>query len=153
MTAFKRTSSSSDNNCIHILTDHDRWCDRKNTKTKPPFVLWQKLNVEGSKPILTVSWCEELSNIGTEYWLAAATCTSVYLFAASTADENQISVLPVWELIRKIDVQKKGRINTLSWSSFFGVRKLLVGGHACKPLTSGLEQNGSGDNTIEVVIS
>ena len=81
------------NNCIHILTDHDRWCDRKNTKTKPPFVLWQKLNVEGSKPILTVSWCEELSNNGTEYWLAAATCTSVYLFAASTADENQISVL------------------------------------------------------------
>ena len=111
------------------MTDHDRWCDRKSTKTKPPFVLWQKLNVEGSKPILTVSWCEELSNIGTEYWLAAATCTSVYLFAASTADENQISVLPVWELIRKIDVQKKGRINTLSWSSFFGVRKLLVGGH------------------------
>ncbi len=113
-------------NNIYILTDHDKWCDRKNTSTKPPFVLWQKLKVEESSPVCTVAWCEELSNMEKENWFAAATSTSVYLFAATN---NYVSSLPIWKQAQKIDVQKRGLINALSWSSVFGVRKLLVGGN------------------------
>ena len=113
---------------IYVLTDYDRWCDRKNTKLNPPFFFWQKLKIETDDSIAAVSWCEELSYSESDCWLAAASSESVYLFAASKEQDDQVSILPVWRFVRKVEVFKRGCIRTLSWSSCFGVRKLLVGG-------------------------
>ena len=115
-------------NDIYVLTDYDRWCDRKNTKLNPPFFFWQKLKIDTDDPIVAVSWCEELSYSESDCWLAAASSESVYLFAASKEQDDQVSILPVWRFVRKVEVFKRGYIRTLSWSSCFGVRKLLVGG-------------------------
>ena len=34
---------------IYVLTDYDRWCDRKNTKLNPPFFFWQKLKIDADE--------------------------------------------------------------------------------------------------------
>ena len=57
-----------------------------------------------------MSWCEELSYSESDCWLAAASSESVYLFAASKEQDDQVSILPVWRFVRKVEVFKRGCI-------------------------------------------
>ena len=122
----------SDRNSVHIHCDMNRLTDRIHAtgSSRPPFSPWQTLQntVDGSE-VTALAWCEELSRTNEDCWLATASHAGISLYAASLNRDKEASVgLPMWVAVHRINFPKSIRLYTLSWSSFFGVRRLLAGG-------------------------
>jgi WD40 repeat protein len=106
----------------------NRLSDRMHASSNPPFSPWQVLDEAVEGKLSCLSWCEELVGESKDCWLAAVSERMVSLFAASTNADESCAGLPTWVPVHRIVFQMPTAVHSLSWSSYFGVRRLLVGG-------------------------